>query len=144
MSIEDDVVLLERVPDAALVWGATPLAHVGDRLRAPAEHPARRSSVQAGATDAESGFVVQTRCFPDRRLAPDAETTVGPGTLIGELALVVPMKRPANATALEYSSVIRIAREPVSARAGKRSRRGGPAARDEFAVRSSQIAQRQS
>ena len=39
-----------------------------------------------------------------------AEITVGPGTLIGELALVVPMKRPASATALEYSSVVRITR----------------------------------
>jgi CRP-like cAMP-binding protein len=59
--------------------------------------------------------------------------------LIGELALMVAMRRPSTATALEHSSVIRVARslfqrvlesDPVAARR----------LRDEFASRTSQIA----
>ena len=68
-----------------------------------------------------------------------AEMIAGPGALIGELALVVPMKRPSSAIALEHSSVIRVARSLF-----QRVLESDPAAalrlRDEFAVRSSQIA----
>ena len=59
--------------------------------------------------------------------------------LIGELALLVAMKRPSSAVALEHSTVIRIARSLF-----QRVLESDPAAarrlRDEFAVRSSQIA----
>jgi CRP-like cAMP-binding protein len=59
--------------------------------------------------------------------------------LIGELALVVAMQRPASAVALEHSSVIRIARSLF-----QRVLESDPAAarrlRDEFANRTSQIA----
>jgi CRP-like cAMP-binding protein len=68
-----------------------------------------------------------------------AQTTAGPGMLIGELALVVAMQRPASATALENSTVIRIARSLF-----QRVLESDPAAarrlRDEFAVRTSQLA----
>ena len=68
-----------------------------------------------------------------------AETTVGPGTLLGELALVVAMRRPSTATALDYSTVIRISRGLF-----QRVLESDPAAarrlRDEFATRTSQIA----
>jgi CRP-like cAMP-binding protein len=88
--------------------------------------------------DADAGFVVQRGTFRVDDGA-GAETMAGPGTLIGELALVVAMKRPASATAQEYSSVVRISRslfqrvlesDPVAARR----------LRDEFATRASQIA----
>ena len=63
----------------------------------------------------------------------------GPGTLIGELALLVAMPRPATATALEYSLAIRIARTLFL-----RVLESDPAAarrlRDEFANRTRQIA----
>ncbi len=39
-----------------------------------------------------------------------AEVVAGPGSLIGELALIVAMKRPSSAVALEHSTVIRVAR----------------------------------
>jgi CRP-like cAMP-binding protein len=59
--------------------------------------------------------------------------------LIGELALVAAMKRPSTATALENSSVIRVARSLF-----QRVLESDPAAahrlRDEFASRTSQIA----
>ena len=59
--------------------------------------------------------------------------------LIGELALVVAMQRPATATAMENSIVIRIARSLF-----QRVLESDPAAarrlRDEFAARTSQLA----
>ena len=68
-----------------------------------------------------------------------AETIAGPGTLIGELALIVPMQRPATAVSLEFSTAIRIARIMFS-----RLLESDPAAarrlRDELAGRTSQIA----
>jgi CRP-like cAMP-binding protein len=68
-----------------------------------------------------------------------AEMTAGPGALLGELALVVTMRRPSSATALEYSTVIRITRGLF-----QRVLESDPAAarrlRDEFATRTSQIA----
>ena len=71
--------------------------------------------------------------------ASGAETVAGAGALIGELALVVAMQRPATATAMEYSTVIRVARSLF-----QRVLENDPAAarrlRDEFANRTSQIA----
>jgi len=135
MSIEDDVVLLERVPTLRLLGSAA--------LRMVAIGSEQRDIIRGDllfkqGDDADSGFVVQRGAFRIDDGA-GAETTAGPGTLIGELALVVPMKRPASATALEYSSVVRITRSLF-----QRVLESDPAAavrlRDEFAVRSSQIA----
>ena len=87
---------------------------------------------------ADAGFIVQRGAFRIED-GNGAEIVAGPGTLIGELALVVPMPRPSTATALEYSSVVRISRslfqrvlesDPVAARR----------LRDEFANRTSQLA----
>ena len=75
----------------------------------------------------DAGYVVQRGAF--RIEDGGAEIVAGPGALIGELALVVAMKRPSSAIALENSSVIRRRAQPVSARARKRSGRGAPAAR---------------
>jgi CRP-like cAMP-binding protein len=88
--------------------------------------------------DADAGFIVQRGAF---RIEDDggAEVIAGPGALIGELALVVAMPRPSTATALEHSSVIRIARSLF-----QRVLESDPAAarrlRDEFANRTSQLA----
>jgi CRP-like cAMP-binding protein len=88
--------------------------------------------------EADGGFVVQRGAFRIDDGA-GAETIAGPGTLIGELALVVAMKRPSSAVALEQSTVIRIARSLF-----QRVLESDPAAarrlRDEFATRTSQIA----
>ena len=78
------------------------------------------------------------RRVPHRRRR-GAEIIAGPGALIGELALIVAMKRPSTAIALDHSSVIRIARSLF-----QRVLESDPAAarrlRDEFATRTSQIA----
>jgi CRP-like cAMP-binding protein len=99
---------------------------------------ARGDKLFSAGDDADSGFIVQRGSF---RIADEhgAEVIAGPGDLIGELALLVAMARPSTATALEHSSVIRLARslfqrvlesDPVAARR----------LRDEFASRTSQIA----
>ena len=90
--------------------------------------------------DADAGFIVQRGAFQiSFGDGGGAEIVAGPGALIGELALVVAMQRPATAIALEHSSVIRVARSLF-----QRVLESDPAAarrlRDEFANRTSQIA----
>ena len=135
MSIEDDVALLERVPTLRLLGDAS--------LRMLAIGSEQRDFVRGDVLfnqgdDADGGFVIQRGAFRIEDGA-GAEMIAGPGALIGELALVVPMKRPSSAIALEHSSVIRISRSLF-----QRVLESDPAAarrlRDEFAVRSSQIA----
>jgi CRP-like cAMP-binding protein len=135
MSIDDDVTLLDRIPTLHLLGSAAlRMLAIGSEQR-----DIRRGDLLFREGDeADSGFVVQRGAF---RLdnGAGAEVVAGPGTLIGELALVVPMLRPSNALALEDSTVIRIARGLF-----KRVLESDPAAarrlRDEFAGRSSQIA----
>jgi CRP-like cAMP-binding protein len=59
----------------------------------------------------DCGYVIQEGSF---RLESDSrsvgEVIAGPGTLLGELALLAQTKRPATATAREPSTVIRISR----------------------------------
>jgi CRP-like cAMP-binding protein len=135
MSIDDDVALLERVPTLRLLGRESlRMLAIGSEQR---DVPRGDPLFQQG-DDADSGFVVQRGTF---RIDDDAgaELTAGPGTLLGELALIMSMKRPSSATALEYSSVIRITRSLF-----QRVLESDPAAavrlRDEFAMRASQIA----
>jgi CRP-like cAMP-binding protein len=135
MSIDDDVALLERVPTLRLLGDtALRMLAIGSEQR----DFARGDLLFTAGDAADAGFVVQRGAF---RVEDDngAEMVVGPGALIGELALVVAMPRPSTATALEHSTVIRVARslfqrvlesDPVAARR----------LRDEFANRTSQIA----
>ena len=135
MSIDDDVALLERVPTLRLLGR--------DSLRMLAIGSEQRS-IHSGeylfrqGEQADSGFVVQRGALRIDDGA-GAETVAWPGSLIGELALVVAMQRPSNATALENSVVIRIARSLF-----QRVLESDPAAaqrlRDEFTNRTSQIA----
>ena len=135
MSIDDDIAVLERVPTLRLLGkAALRMLAIGSEQR-----EFMRGTVLFKQGDiADSGFVVLRGMF---RVEDDAgaETLAGPGALIGELALVVPMNRPSSATALEHSLVVRIARSLF-----QRVLESDPAAarrlRDEFAARSSQIA----
>jgi CRP-like cAMP-binding protein len=135
MSIEDDVVVLERVPTLRLLGSdALRMLAIGSEQR-----DIRRGDLLfKQGDDADSGFVVRRGVFRIDDGA-GAETTVRPGTLIGELALLIAMKRPASATAMEFSSVFRITRSLF-----QRVLESDPGAalrlRDEFAMRSSQIA----
>jgi CRP-like cAMP-binding protein len=135
MSIEDDVALLERVPTLRLLgMAALRMLAIGSEQR----DVARGDLLFNEGDDADAGFIVQRGAFRIGNGA-GAEVVAGPGALIGELALVVAMQRPSTATALEHSSVIRVARSLF-----QRVLESDPTAarrlRDEFAGRTSQIA----
>jgi CRP-like cAMP-binding protein len=135
MSIEDDVALLERVPTLRLL-GTTSLRMLA--IGSEQRDFGRGDVLFNAGDDADAGYIVQRGTF---RIddGGGVEMVVGPGTLIGELALVVAMPRPSTAVALEQSSVIRVARSLF-----QRVLESDPAAarrlRDEFANRTSQIA----
>jgi CRP-like cAMP-binding protein len=135
MSIDDDVALLERVPTLRLLGRESlRMLAIGSEQR----EVARGAVLFQQGEDADSGFVVQRGGFRIDDGA-GAEMTAGPGALLGELALVVAMRRPSSATALEQSIVIRISRSLF-----QRVLESDPAAarrlRDEFVTRTSQIA----
>src|SRR6476646_6950337 len=135
MSIEDDVALLERVPTLRLL-GTTALRMLA--IGAEQRYVARGEALFKAGDDADAGFIVQRGAFRVED-GGGADVVAGPGALIGELALVVAMQRPATATALEHSSVIRLTRSLF-----QRVLESDPAAarrlRDEFASRTSEIA----
>ncbi|WP_407167730.1 cyclic nucleotide-binding domain-containing protein [Bradyrhizobium sp. ORS 111] len=134
MSIDDDVALLERVPTMRLLGGTSlRMLAIGSEQR-----DFEDGDVLFKAGDAaDAGYVVQSGTF--RVEEGGAEIVAGPGALIGELALIVAMKRPSTATALERASVIRIARSLF-----QRVLESDPAAarrlRDDLATRTSQLA----
>jgi CRP-like cAMP-binding protein len=134
MSIEDDVALLERVPTLRLL-GMTSLRMLA--IGSEQRDFARGGVLFDAGDDADAGYIVQRGSFQIN--GGGVEMVVGPGALIGELALVVAMPRPSTAVALEQSSVIRVARSLF-----QRVLESDPAAarrlRDEFANRTSQIA----
>ncbi|KJC61917.1 cyclic nucleotide-binding protein [Bradyrhizobium sp. LTSPM299] len=134
MSIDDDVALLERVPTMRLLGDTS--------LRMLAIGSEQRDFNQGDllfkvGDDADAGYIVQRGTF--RVEEGGAEIVAGPGALIGELALIVAMKRPSTAIALERTTVIRIARSLF-----QRVLESDPAAarrlRDELAMRTSQLA----
>src|SRR5689334_23035142 len=106
MSIDDDIAVLERVPTLRLLGKATlRMLAIGSEQR-----ELMRGTVLFRQGDpADGGFVVLRGMFRVEDEA-GAEMLAGPGALIGELALVVPMKRPSSATAIEHSTVVRIPR----------------------------------
>ncbi len=108
MTIEDDIAFLEQIP-------------VLRRLGAPALRilaiGAEGYRVESGqvlfmAGDiADGAFVVQRGSFALRPLrGGEADIVAGPGTLLGESALLAETTRPATASAREDSTVLRIPR----------------------------------
>lgn len=108
MSIEDEIGLLERVPTLRRLGGGA--------LRSLAI-AAESLSLQAGdvlfsaGDTADGAFVVQQGSLS---LKPDGagqnEIVAGPGTLLGETALLAQTKRPATAIAREPARVLRVSR----------------------------------
>ncbi len=134
MSIEDDVALLERVPTLRLLGNtALRMLAIGSEQR----DFARGDVLFNAGDDADAGYIVQRGAF--RVEDGGAEIIAGPGALIGELALIVAMRRPSTAIAIEHSTVIRVARSLF-----QRVLESDPAAarrlRDELATRTSQLA----
>ena len=93
MTIEDDITLLQRCRRSRCS-AATALAHPRDRRREPLRRTAA-TCCSAPATPRMRGYVVQEGSFRlVARERGDQAITVGPGTLLGELALITETKRP--------------------------------------------------
>ena len=106
MAIDDDITFLERVPTLSLlgrqalrilaIGAETRYIHSGEVLFKRGE-------------EADGAYVIQ-----EGRLKLSSndgnELTVGPCTLLGEVALFSETRRPATAKALEPSTVLRIPR----------------------------------
>lgn len=136
MSIEDDIALFNRVPTLnVLGMAALNVLAIG------AEH----KNLEFGdelfkiGDEADSGYVVKRGSFRVAAIERVNETVVGPGSLIGELALMVAMPRPATAMALESSSVIRLSRS-LFQRVLESHPEAARRLRDELAARTSNAA----
>ena len=107
MTIEDDIAFFQRVPTLGVLER--------DALRILAIG-AESLYVHSGAVlfhageAADGAFVVQEGSFSLATRERREPTVVGPGTLLGELALFTETSRPVTATALEPSTVMRIPR----------------------------------
>lgn len=108
MSIEDDIAFIERVPTLRML-GRTALRILAIGAESRYVHEGEVLFNAGEPTDC--GYVIQEGSF---RLESDArsvgEVIAGPGTLLGELALIAETRRPATAKAREPSTVIRISR----------------------------------
>jgi CRP-like cAMP-binding protein len=106
MAIDDDITFLERVPTLSLlgrqalrilaIGAETRYIHSGEVLFKRGE-------------EADGAYVIQDGRFKLSSNDGD-ELTVGPCTLLGEVALFSETRRPATAKALEPSTVLRIPR----------------------------------
>lgn len=109
MSLEDDIAFLEQVPTfAALDKHALRILAIGAESR---HLPSGAVLFYAGEL-ADGGYIVQegSLLLEPGTLQEGKEVTVGPGTLIGELALLTDTVCPATAIAKEPVVVIRITR----------------------------------
>jgi CRP-like cAMP-binding protein len=109
MTIEDDIAFFERVPTLGLLGrDALRILAIGAESR----YVHNGEVLFSTGEEADAGFVIQEGSFS--LAASQAVNTeplvVGRGALIGELALITEMTRPATATALEPSTVLRIPR----------------------------------
>lgn len=109
MGLEDDIAFLEQVPVLSLLGKpALRILAIGAESR----------RLQSGAVlfyagdPADGGYVVQDGSILLEPANPGdgGEIVAGPGALLGELALLTDTVRPASATAIETSVVIRISR----------------------------------
>jgi CRP-like cAMP-binding protein len=108
VGIEDDILFIERVPTLrALGRDALRILAIGAESR----YVHKGEVLFTAGEPADSGYVIQEGSFQiEGQSKAVGEVIAGPGTLLGELALICEIKRPATATALEPSTVIRISR----------------------------------
>jgi CRP-like cAMP-binding protein len=109
MSIEDDIAFLERVPTLAIL-GREALRILA--ISAESRYIHGDNVLFREGEPADAGYVIQEGSFSltAEHAGLEGPVSVGPGTLIGELALVTETRRPVTATATEPSTVIRIPR----------------------------------
>jgi CRP-like cAMP-binding protein len=110
MTIEDDIFFLERLTIfGQLGFSALQILAIGSETRQLVSGEVLFTVGDA----ADSGYIIQEGAL--RLDLPgtdpsDSDIVVGPGALLGELALVTETKRPVTATAIEPSTVMRISR----------------------------------
>ena len=108
MTIEDDIAYLERIPLLRrLGSGALRIVAIGVE-----SYDLQPGQILFAAGDSADGaFIIQRGSVslkPERSGEP--EVIAGPGTLLGESALLAETRRPATATARESATVMRISR----------------------------------
>jgi CRP-like cAMP-binding protein len=108
MTIEDDIAFLEQVPTLRrLGAGALRILAIGAESYAVEEG----QRLFASGEPADCAYIVQQGAFRLNSERPEnVEITAGPGTLLGESALLAETRRPATATAREDSTVLRVSR----------------------------------
>jgi CRP-like cAMP-binding protein len=108
VSIEDDIAFFERVPTLRLL-GRTALRILA--IGAESRYVHDGEALFVAGDPADGGYVIQEGSF-DVSAGHDAAAGIvaGPGTLLGEVALLTETQRPATAVAREPSTVIRISR----------------------------------
>jgi CRP-like cAMP-binding protein len=108
MSIDDDIVAFEQVPGLRLLGrGALRILAIGAETR----YVHGGEVLFSAGEKADAGFVIQEGTFSLKSAgAHGSEVTVGPGALMGEVALLKETLRPVTATAVEPATVIRISR----------------------------------
>jgi CRP-like cAMP-binding protein len=108
MTIEDDIAFLERIPILRRLGAAAlRILAIGAESH---DVPAGQVLFTAGEA-ADGAYIVQRGSFllvTGRKT--DSEVVAGPGTLLGEAALLTETRRPATARAREDSAVLRISR----------------------------------
>jgi len=108
VSIEDDIAFIEKVPTLRML-GRTALRILAIGAESRYVHQGEVLFNAGDTTDC--GYVIQEGSFTLTSGAKAVgEVVAGPGTLLGELALIAETRRPATAIAREPSTVIRISR----------------------------------
>jgi CRP-like cAMP-binding protein len=106
MAIDDDITFLERVPTLSLLGRqALRILAIGAETR----YIHSGEVLFKRGDEADGAYVIQEGRFKLSSNNGD-ELTVGPCTLLGEVALFSETRRPATARALEPSTVLRIPR----------------------------------
>jgi CRP-like cAMP-binding protein len=138
MGLESDIAFFERVPIlAALGKQALRVLAIGAETR----HLASGAVLFYAGEPADGGYIVQEGSLSlETEDARSHESTAGPGTLLGELALLTDTTSPVTAIAAEPTVVVRISRGLF-----RKMLEGYPAAamrlRDEISARAGDWAQ---
>jgi CRP-like cAMP-binding protein len=107
MAIDDDIAFLERVPTLGLLGRpALRILAIGAETR----YVHGGEVLFSAGDEADGGFVIQEGRFNLSSSEDGKDLTVGPCTLLGEVALFAETKRPATAKALEPATVLCIPR----------------------------------
>jgi CRP-like cAMP-binding protein len=108
MTIEDDIAFLERIPILRQL-GIPALRILAIGAESYRVEPGQ-VLFTAGET-ADGAYIVQRGAFDLQPQAHgEAEVVAGPGTLLGESALLAETRRPATAIAREDATVLRVPR----------------------------------